>query len=69
MFVVLYNAMSLPLYRYTLAFVFVPLVESDMKEFVFDWNNHPIRHSAHSTIGGVPVDLYDMPQQNGKYIP
>lgn len=55
-------------YRYVLAFVFVPLLEKDIADFVEDWNCHSIRKSGRNSISGRPDDLYCMPQLHGIYM-
>ncbi len=38
-----------------------------MKEFMDDWNDHSIRRNTiRNTIGGIPVDLYEMPERHGE---
>ncbi len=52
--------------RYTLMFVFGELLYQDIKEFVYDWNNHLIRKNKLSTSpSGRPCDLYEMPEFYG----
>lgn len=54
-------------HRYSLAFVFGPLVERDCEEFLNDWNSHHIRADKH--VGGPsgrPDDLFDAPEMFGR---
>ena len=54
--------LELHVHRYTLAFVFVPLLQKDLKEFVEDWNTHPIRCNKQSdSPSGRPEDMYSLP--------
>jgi hypothetical protein len=50
-----------------LAVVFLPLIEKELGEFMHYWNTHCIRQSNGNCIGGIPDDLHDMPQHDGKY--
>ena len=46
--------------------MFFPILERELNEFVHYWNTHRIRSSRHGNcIGGVPDDLYDMPEHYG----
>ena len=41
----------------------------DMTEFMDDWNDHTIRrNTSRNTIGGIPVDLYEIPKYHGERI-
>ncbi len=47
----------------------VPLLRMDLDDYVKRWNSHSIRPSSYAICpGGVPEDLYTMPQHYGKYI-
>lgn len=54
------------LYRWTLAFTMIGLLRQELQEFVNSWNSHIIRQSRCDVIGGIPEDLYEMPQNYGK---
>lgn len=41
------------------------ILQNDIDEFVQQWNRHRIRQSRADCIGGIPEDLYDMPQTHG----
>ena len=51
-----------------LAVVFLPLIEKELGEFVHYWNTHCIRQSNGNCVGGIPDDIYDMPQHYGKQL-
>ena len=54
--------------RYSLAFVFGPLVERDCEEFLNDWNSHHIRADKHAGgPSGRPDDLFDAPEMFGTH--
>ena len=46
----------------------VPLLTKEINEFVMHWNSHHIRPSTYAiSPGGVPEDLFDMPDYYGIY--
>lgn len=51
--------------RWTLAYTICDVLQAELDDFVQNWNSHPIRQSRADCIGGVPEDLYDMPQIYG----
>ena len=52
--------------RWTLAYVFEPLLSQDVNEFKEWWNTHRIRRNRVSNCPhGVPNDLYHLPHLNG----
>ena len=51
--------------RWTLAYTICDLLQREVDEFVLHWNTHLIRLSRADCIGGIPEDLYDMPQNYG----
>ncbi len=53
-------------HRYALTYVIVPVLSREMDEFVEHWNTHSIRQTRYGACpGGIPEDLYDMPEQYG----
>lgn len=54
--------------RWILAYTLCDLIQLEISEFVQSWNVHPIRQSRGDCIGGIPEDLYDMPENYGEYI-
>jgi len=48
-------------------FVFFPLVQQSVQEYVQYWNDHPIRYQEHIALpsGAPPNDLYYLPEQYG----
>ena len=53
--------------RYCLLFIFGPLIEADIKDFVQDWNTYSI-HSNNNTASpcGRPDDMYQVPEMFGE---
>lgn len=51
--------------RKCLAVVFTPLIKRELDEFVSLWNEHKIRQSTGDCLGGIPNDMYQMPQHYG----
>ena len=43
----------------------MPLIEASLVEFVHYWNIHYICNSRHDCLGGIPDDLYAMPNYYG----
>ena len=41
------------------------LLQQDLDCFRNEWNDHAIRKSAVDSPGGIPDDLYDMPETLG----
>ena len=55
--------------RFTFAFVMAPILEHELDEFVYHWNTHQIHPSRDARCpGGIPEDLFDMPQSYGKHL-
>ena len=46
----------------TIAYTICDFIQVEISEFVQNWNVHPIRQSRGDCIGGIPEDLYDMPE-------
>lgn len=53
-------------HRWTLAYTVSDLLQHEVDEFVKHWNTHTIHQSCADCIGGIPDDLYDMPQNYGQ---
>lgn len=53
--------------RKCLNIVFMPLLETELQQFMDHWNTHCIRRNRLATCPcGIPKDMYDMPQHFGK---
>lgn len=47
-------------------FTFAGVLQSELDEFMRDWNTHKIRHNSLADCpSGIPDDLYDMPAHVG----
>ena len=46
-------------------FVFSDFLQLELDKVKDDWNMHFIRQSRHSTVSGVPDELYYLPQTRG----
>ena len=55
------------IYRWTLAYTISDILQHEVDDFVQQWNTHTIRQSRADCIGGIPEDLYDMPQNYGRH--
>jgi hypothetical protein len=54
------------LHKYCLTYVTLHLIESELNEFMEEWNTHKIRANSRSRLpSGIPNDLYDMPSTYG----
>lgn len=47
---------------------FGPVIQKQLAELVFEWNHHHIRHCRNvEAPGGVPEELYFIPEQTGTW--
>lgn len=53
-------------HRKCLSVVYHKIIERELEDFVYYWNTHKIRKSRNNCIGGIPIDLFDMPIHYGK---
>eukprot|EP00111_Clytia_hemisphaerica_P020125 TCONS_00059303-protein len=53
------------LYEEVCWFSFSPLIQKDLDHIVKNWNTHRIRSSGENVIGGVPNELYNIPNSFG----
>lgn len=52
--------------RQCLAFVLVPVLGRELKDFQDLWNNHTIRYNRRTEAPhGIPNDMYAMPSDSG----
>lgn len=58
-----------PSCRFCLAYCYYHILEDELHSFQTDWNTHRIRKSHGARCpGGVPDDLYLLPQLNGMHV-
>lgn len=55
------------IYIGTASFLFLDQLETDIKDFVDDWNTHPIRCNSHTTSPSGRPDMYQIPEVFGEH--
>ena len=46
-------------------FVFLPLLQKELDEFIYYWNSHFIHRSRHDSVFGIPDILFYLPEESG----